>query len=369
MDTAHVLSPLRRPDRRGWLRGAPPPRWVRVLPVALIAGVAVATAVSHDPLDIGFLLGAIPPLAVLSYGPLATALLGTAAITLLNIPALQLNRPGDTDLWTLGFVAALSVFVSFVRSHRDAQLDLERTTAEAAQRALLPPLPEAVGPVRCTGLYRAAQRGTLVGGDFYDVRDGPYGVRAVLGDVEGHGLAAIGTVASLLGAFREAVLDQPDLESVAGRLDRRLTVDSAAARHADLFATAVLLEFARDVRSVRVLACGHPPPVLLRAGTATDIKVEACTPLGLGLADSTPHRGVTVRLEPGDRLFLASDGVFEARDPAGAFYPLTQRLALLNGDDRATLPDRVWEDLLRHTRSIHDDVTMLVLAPRPPERP
>ncbi|GAA3309469.1 PP2C family protein-serine/threonine phosphatase [Streptomyces cinereospinus] len=369
MGTAHVPSPLRQRDLRGWLRGAPPPRWVRVLPVALIAGVAVATAVSHQPLDIGFLLGAIPPLAVLSYGPLATALLGGAAIVLLHVPALQINRPGDTDLWTIGFVAVLSVFVSFVRSHRDAQLDLERAIAEAAQRALLPPLPEVVGPVRCSGLYRAAQRGTLVGGDFFDVRDGPYGVRAVLGDVQGHGLAAVGTVASLLGAFREAVLDDPDLESVAGRLDRRLTVDSAQARRAELFATAVLLEFARDVRSARVVACGHPPPVLLRAGRATDLGVEACTPLGLGLADAAPHRALTVPLEPGDRLFLASDGVFEARDPAGAFYPVAERLALLNGDGPATaLPDRVWQDLLRHTRSIHDDVTMLVLVPGAPRR-
>ncbi|GGT16850.1 PP2C family protein-serine/threonine phosphatase [Streptomyces chromofuscus] len=367
---AHVLSPLRHGDRRGWLRGAPPPRWVRILPVALMAGVAAATTISHEPLDIGFLLGAIPPLAVLSYGPLATALLGGAAIVLLHIPALQLNRPGNTDLWTIAFVALLSVFVSFVRSRRDAELDLERTIAEAAQRALLPPLPEAVGPVRCTGLYRAAQRGALVGGDFYDVREGPYGVRAALGDVQGHGLAAIGTVASLLGAFREAVLDQPDLESVADRLERRLTVDTADARHVDLFATAVLLEFARDVRSVRVVACGHPPPVLLRAGTATEIGVEACTPLGLGLAGTAEHRGRTVRLEPGDRLFLASDGVLEARDPAGAFYPLTERLALLTRvDGRAPLPERVWADLLRHTRSIHDDITMPALAPGPPEQP
>ncbi|MFC9910748.1 PP2C family protein-serine/threonine phosphatase [Streptomyces sp. NPDC127197] len=366
MEKASVLSPLRHRDRQSWLRGAPPPRWVRVLPVALIVGVGVATGLSDDALDIGFLLGAIPPLAVLSYGPLGTAVLGALTITLLHIPALQLNRPGDTDLWTIVFVSAMSVFVAFVRRHRDVQLDIERTTAEAAQRALMPPLPEGVGPVRCWGLYRAAQRGTLVGGDFYDVRDGPYGVRAVLGDVQGHGLAAVGTVASLLGAFREAVLDQPDLEAVAGRLDRRLRVDSASARHAELFATALLLEFTRDARSVRIVTCGHPPPVLLRAGTATDIGVEPSMPLGLGLADGIPQGALSVFLEPGDTLVLASDGVLEARDRTGAFYPLTERLTVLAEHDPAALTDRVWADLLRHSRVIRDDVTMLVLAPRPP---
>ncbi|MES4832725.1 serine/threonine-protein phosphatase, partial [Streptomyces anthocyanicus] len=138
-----VSAPPRRgEDRRSWLSGAPPPRWVRVLPPALVAAICAATLLSDEPLEIGFLLGAIPPLAVLSYGPLATAVLGGVVIVLLHIPALQLDRPGDADLLTIVFVAVLSVFVSFVRSRRDAQLGLERTVAEAAQHAVVPPLPE-----------------------------------------------------------------------------------------------------------------------------------------------------------------------------------------------------------------------------------
>ncbi|CUW26154.1 Stage II sporulation protein E (SpoIIE) [Streptomyces reticuli] len=125
---------------------------------------------------------------------------------------------------------------------------------------MLPPLPERVGRVGCAAFYRAAQDGTLVGGDFFDVRQGPYGVRAVMGDVQGHGLSAVATVVSLLGAFREAALDQPDLESVAARLDRRLAVDSADVRHAELFATALLLEFAAGSaavhKAVRALGAG-----------------------------------------------------------------------------------------------------------------
>ncbi|MFI2410804.1 PP2C family protein-serine/threonine phosphatase [Streptomyces sp. NPDC018947] len=355
----------RSEDRRGWLRGAPPPRWVRALPPVLIVAICAATLISHDPLDIGFLLGAIPPLAVLSYSPLATALLGGAVVALLNIPAFQLDRPGNTDLLTIVFVSVLSVFVSFVRSRRDAQLDLERTVAEAAQRAVAPPLPERVGAVGCTGLYRAAQRGTLVGGDFFDVREGPFGTRAVMGDVQGHGLAAVATVASLLGAFREAVLDQPELVSVAARLDRRLLTDSADARHAELFATAALLEFSADAREVRVVVCGSPPPLLLRGASATELKVSPWTPLGLGLADAGAIEVSTFSLLPGDRLFLASDGVVEARDDRGAFYPLADRLAAFAAGESAALAERVWADLVRFSATVDDDVTMLVLTPSP----
>ncbi|MFJ8810968.1 PP2C family protein-serine/threonine phosphatase [Streptomyces sp. NPDC102490] len=366
MRKVSVPRPRRGEDRRSWLSGAPPPRWVRVLPPALVVGICAATLLSDEPLEIGFLLGAIPPLAVLSYGPLATAVLGGVVIALLHIPALRLDRPGDADLLTIVFVAVLSVFVSFVRSRRDAQLGLERTVAEAAQRAVAPPLPERVGAVRCTGLYRAAQRGTLVGGDFFDVRDGPFGVRVVMGDVQGHGLSAVSTVASLLGAFREAVLDQPDLASVARRLDRRLLVDSADARHAELFATAALLEFSADALEVRVVVCGNPPPLLLRGADATELEVSPWTPLGLGLADAASIEACTVSLRPGDRLFLASDGVVEARDDSGAFYPLAERLRTLAGEDSAALPDLVWADLARFGPDVQDDVTMLVLTPSPP---
>ncbi|MFH9548166.1 PP2C family protein-serine/threonine phosphatase [Streptomyces sp. NPDC051445] len=350
--------------RRGWLRGAPPPGWVRALPVVLVAGVCVVTLASPEPLDIGFMLGAIPPLAVLSYGPVATALLGAAVVVMLNVPAFQLDQPGQADLLTTIFVALLSVFVSFVRHRRDVQLDLERTIAEAAQNALVPPVPERVGPVACAGLYRTAQRGTLVGGDFFDVRTSAYGVRAVLGDVQGHGLTAVATVASLLGAFREAVLDQPDLEEVAARLDRRLVVDSARVAHAELFATAVLLEFAPGADAVRIVVCGHPPPVLLRDGAATEVDLVPWTPLGLDLPEHAPLAAHNLPLRPGDRLFLASDGVSEARDTAGVFYPLLDRLpALAAGADPATTADRVWTDVLRYSPTVHDDVTMLVLAP------
>ncbi|MET8828468.1 PP2C family protein-serine/threonine phosphatase [Streptomyces sp. NPDC004610] len=402
----------RNRDERDWLRGAEPPRWVRVLPVALFVVVTAATLISRDALDIGFLLGAIPPLTVLSYGPLATAVMGGLVVTVLNVPRTHLNQPGNTDLLALVFVVLLSVFVSYVRSHRDAQLITERAVGEAVQRAVVPPLPERVGRIGCFGLYRAAQRGTLVGGDFFDVRDGPYGVRAVMADVQGHGLGTVPTVVSLLGAFREAVLDQRDLAGVASRMDRRLTTDAPDppdgpdAGTTELFATAALLEFAPDARSVRIVVRGHPPPLLLRDGRVREIGVPPGLPLGIAALAGDPPKEITLSLEPGDHLFLASDGVWEARDDSGAYYPLRERLLLIAGEvgvageggdvgaggevrragkadagvagevrragkadvgaggvDPDALMAGVWADLVERCGEVGDDVTMLVLVP------
>ncbi|MEV0324442.1 PP2C family protein-serine/threonine phosphatase [Streptomyces sp. NPDC050658] len=350
------------------LHGAPRPRWLRWPPPVLLAVICAIQLATPETVDLSFLLAAVPPLAALSYGASATALFGGTVIMLLSLPRFNLGRPGDSDLLTVAFVALLSILFAWVRSRRDAQLVSVRTVAEAAQFAVLPPLPERVGPVRCAGLYRAAQGGTLVGGDLFDVRKGPCGVRALVGDVQGHGLAAVGTVASLLGAFREAVLDQPDLEGVANRLDRRLVVDSEQdeqTEHAELFATAVLLEFPGDASEVRLVSCGHPPPLLLRGGTVEEVDVTPGAPLGLGIAGVAPPEEVTVGLKPGDRLLAVTDGVTEARDASGAFYPLAERLSSFPvevWDDPALLTSAVWRDLVRFSGGVRDDVALLAFA-------
>ncbi|MET9495515.1 PP2C family protein-serine/threonine phosphatase [Streptomyces sp. NPDC006552] len=356
-------------EERAWLRGAPPPRWVRWLPVLLLVGLGALQAGSDQHLELGFLLAAIPPLAALSYGSAATALLGGLIVLLLALPAAGFGRPGNSDVLTVMFVSALSVLIAWVRSRRDEQLVTVRTVAEAAQFAVLPPLPDRVGTVRCAGLYRAAERGTLVGGDFFDVRRGPRGVRAVVGDVQGHGLSAVGTVAGLLGAFREAVLDQPDLAGVAARLDRRLVVDSAQEEHPELFATAVLLEFADDSSAVRIVSCGHPHPLLLRDGRVTELPVPSGAPLGVGIGGLAPLEALTVRLRPGDRLLALTDGVTEARDSAGRFYPLTARLPGWAAEEPAALTDALWRDVLRFAGTVRDDLTLLVFAPDAPDVP
>ncbi|MEV0258233.1 PP2C family protein-serine/threonine phosphatase [Streptomyces sp. NPDC050732] len=371
-----IRAAARRRDaeQRDWLlRGTPPPPWVRWPPPLLLLAIVLVQLVTPKTVDLSFLVAAVPPLAALSYGPAATAVVGGVVVALLSLPRFGLGHPGNSDELTISFIAVLSVVFAWVRSRREAQLVTVRTVAEAAQFAVLPPLPERVGRVRFAGLYQAAEHESLVGGDFFDVRRGPHGVRALIGDVQGHGLAAVGTVAALLGAFREAVIDKADLEGVAAQLDRRLVVDSAGQEHAELFATAVLLEFPDDASVVRVVSCGHPPPLLLRGPEVTELDVTSGAPLGLGIAGVAPPEGLTVPLLAGDLLFGLTDGVSEARDASGTFYPLDERLtALLKADpalldDPAALTEQVWADVVRYAGRVRDDVTMMVFAPGPLE--
>lgn len=359
-----------RREEPGWLHGAPPPRWARFAPAVALVVLCLAQWITPANVELGYFLAALPAVAAFSYGAAGTAAFAAVVLVLLGFPQFGIGHAQGTDLATVATVGLLSVVIAWVRRRRDAQLISVRTVAEAAQLAVLPPVPERVGRVRCAALYRAAQRGTLVGGDLFDVRAGPYGVRAVVADVQGHGLAAVGTVAALLGAFREAVLDDTELAAVAGRLDRRLLADAtdASVEHPELFATAVLLEFPPGRDLVRIVSCGHPPVLLLRGFAASEVDVAPGPPLGLGLSGADLPAVAELPLLPGDRLLAHTDGVTEARDAAGQFYPLSTRVPVLATDPGGLLA-AVWRDLVAFTDGgPRDDVALLVLSNTTGER-
>ncbi|MDI3423255.1 PP2C family protein-serine/threonine phosphatase [Streptomyces luteolus] len=364
----HRHAKARGGGQATWLRrGAGPPSWARLAPPLLLVVLGTVQILTPPEIELGLLLAATPPLAALAYGPVATGCMGAVALAVAALPTPVPEQPVHSDLLMIAFVAVLSVGISWVRCRRDAQLVSVGSVAEAAQLAVMPPLTEHVGRVRCAGLYRAAERGTLVGGDLYDVREGPWGVRALMGDVQGHGLAAVGTVAALLGAFREAVLDEPHLEGVAAKLDRRLVTDNARAEHAELFATALLLEFVPGAPTVRILSCGHPPPLLLRTGAAEELAPEPGTPLGLGLTAYAPPDRLLLDLAPDDQLLAHTDGLSEARDAQGELYVPVARFDALPLEVREGEPEllvsALWRDLRGFAGEVKDDVALLVLAP------
>lgn len=355
-------------DYRGFSRQARP-EWLRWIPLPVLVAAALLEVLSPESVGLTFLVGASPLLAAVACGPFLTTVYGVASVAVAawlfahDDEVAGIGLSGHNELVVVLGVAVVGVLAAAVRTRYDRRLNRVGTIAEAVQLAVLPRLRGRVGDVECAALYRSAQRDAIVGGDLFDVRETPHGVRAIIGDVKGHGLDAVSNMAALLGAFQEAVLDMPTLTEVAERLERRLVIDNTE-RDTEQFATALIIGFPPD-GGVELVVCGHVPPrILSGGGVVRRVHTEAAPPLGLGAL--VPNRPRAIRLDwhPDDILFACTDGAVEARDAGGGFYPLDRRLAELTTGTPPPLPRLtrgVWEDLRRFTPEINDDVALLAL--------
>jgi phosphoserine phosphatase RsbU/P len=301
-----------------------------------------------------------PPILAASFvGPKRTVAVGVLALA----AAVGYGRAVGVDLLAgsqgvpavaIGVATVLSGVVARVRVEREGRLRAVTRVAEVAQRALLGGVPAALGSLRLAVLYASASAEASIGGDFYEAVETPHGVRLLVGDVRGKGLDAVRLAGVVLGSFRDAAQDRPDLAQVAAALDRSVT----RAIGPEDFVTAVAVQVLGDGSAV-VVNCGHPAPLLVRGGRATELDPpEPAPPLGLGPRPE-PLR---LRLALGDRILLYTDGASEAR-AGGGFFPLqaAAAFALVSADLEAGL-ESLWAELQRHVAGqLDDDVALLLI--------
>jgi phosphoserine phosphatase RsbU/P len=252
---------------------------------------------------------------------------------------------------------ALAIVIAVIRDQRENKLI---RIADNVQRAILRPLPAELGGVAFASHYQSATPGTLVGGDLYDLTMTQFGPRLIVGDVKGKGLEAVGRCAAVIGAFRELVFAESDLCTLAVRMDNRLSAEMGI----EDFVTVILAEFGAG--EVRMVNCGHHPPVKVGQssgmGTIEVVAPQlAAAPLGLS---SRPCQQDIV-LKQGDRLMFYTDGLVEARDHAGRFLDLDERVVdALAAPRLDACVQRVSGLLLEHTgHALGDDVLLVVCEP------
>ncbi|GAA1940214.1 PP2C family protein-serine/threonine phosphatase [Kitasatospora viridis] len=277
---------------------------------------------------------------------------------------------GGLEVANTLFAVAIGVAVNRVVARHGRRLAVVRSVAEAAQHAVLPAPPARIGPLAVAARYQAAQHEALIGGDAYAVEQGPNGPRVLIADVRGKGLGAVSAVAVLLGAFREAAEQADNLTELADRLDhslaRALATEAGAEYRLEGFVTALLGEFTPTADRIHLLSCGHPPAYLC---TGTRVEALAATdpglPLGVGLPGLPRAAPDSWPFAAGDSLLLVTDGITEARDPAGSFYdPLTR----LRGRGPFARPqdliDTLTADVHRFTGGPRDDDTAVLALTR-----
>jgi serine phosphatase RsbU (regulator of sigma subunit) len=244
--------------------------------------------------------------------------------------------------------------------------DLRREANLRLQRGLLPrPLLDDPA-LTATTRYRPGGS-NVIGGDFFDTVQLPDGsVRAIVGDVCGHGPDEAALGVSMRIAWRALVLAGTDETAVLPMLERLLLVE----RIEDLFVTVCDLTVRPDRRSVAYRLAGHPAPLLID-GTVHQLRDER---RGLPLGIAPDARWETHEHPvPGEwSVVMFTDGLFEVRRGEGSErLGLEGLIALLepllgHGDDGAQL-DRLLELIeASHGGPLDDDVAVLALRAHPP---
>ncbi len=250
----------------------------------------------------------------------------------------------------IGALAALALALganSRLASSRARRLARQRSEllddVGLLQAALLPALPQRLGPVGTSAAYRPAS-GPGAGGDFYDVfalGDGQLAV--IVGDLSGHGREALPhttLVRFTLRAYLEAGLSpRSALQTAAAVLERQL---------GGSFATVVAATYHPRDRTLIYACAGHPPPVVIGSQSITPITVCSSPPIGVG--QPTGMRQTIVSLPGRSLACFYTDGVVEARVAGELFGAgrLAQKLAELGPESGATtLLERVADECER----------------------
>jgi serine phosphatase RsbU (regulator of sigma subunit) len=340
-----------------------------LLPIALIVVITVVDMQAPTNVHLGPALVIAPAITPSFAGPRTTAAVGGLALAAQILIGFTHGGIGTSNhvvqIITLAVLAVILVVYSALRERHQAQLAQVRSVAEAAQHVLMWPLPEHIGPLRIASLYLAAEEEAQIGGDLYAATLDDGDVRVLIGDVRGKGLPAIGEAALILSSFRESAHRHLPLSELVGALEQSVTRYSAdlepEEEAGERFATALLVEIPDHDPITRMTSSGHPPPLLLSPGHVVTVPSLHPSP-PLGVQAGAEHTLDVFSFEPGDTLLLYTDGVVEARDARGRFYPLAERVARWTEDSPEALMHHLRRDLLAHAGGrLGDDAALIAL--------
>jgi phosphoserine phosphatase RsbU/P len=254
-----------------------------------------------------------------------------------------------------------------------ARLEEEMDAARALQLGMLPRQFPACSIAQPVAVHAVMQPAREVGGDLYDCfYAGDHTFCFLVGDVSGKGASAAmymartrSLVRITVELWREWRTDEVQPAQLAEAVNRELCQNNDER----MFVTLFLGLFDTRTGILSFINAGHPAPHLLRTGGAA-AQIEAKPGLPLGVRAQAKYEGRTLALQPGDAMFVCSDGVFEALNEKGDLFSiarLNQELSAAGGEDPIEIVRIVKNAVDAFTGSAPkaDDVTALALRWRP----
>jgi sigma-B regulation protein RsbU (phosphoserine phosphatase) len=234
-------------------------------------------------------------------------------------------------------------------------LEHDLTLAASMQRALLPRADWSTAGWEARYHY---QPSNLVSGDYCDLIESDGAFLFLLGDVAGKGVAASMLMSHLHATFRALAGQNLPLQQMVAHANRLFCESTTAGQFATL-----IVGRAWANGKVEYASAGHLPLLHL---SGKGVCSRAATGMPLGMFCDTVFPVCQLSLDPGDSLFLYTDGLTESFNPAGVEYGVN-RVEAMASRYAAVHPEKMLAGCLEEIRNFSsagkrtDDLTLLVL--------
>lgn len=202
-----------------------------------------------------------------------------------------------------------------------------------------------------------------VGGDFYDFFPvGEDRLAFLIADVSGKGVPASLFMVVAKTLLQSRIAEEDALDAAVADVNDRLCIGNENG----MFVTAWIGILTLSTGVLTYVNAGHNAPLIGNPKKGYSYLTENSGFVLAGMEGVTYVRH-KLRMEPGDVLFLYTDGVTEMNDAAGSLYGEERLKALLDGSGEAA-PEKLAEAVMKDIRQFQgraeqfDDVTMLVIA-------
>lgn len=255
----------------------------------------------------------------------------------------------------------------------ETRLDADLLLAKSIQMASLPNVFPAFPGRNDFQLHASTEPAKEVGGDFYDFfLLGNDKLVISIADVSGKGIPAAMFMMRGKAAIKNLATSGLAINEAFDRANSNL----CQSNDTNTFITEWLAVIDLNTGLMQYINAGHNAPLMRHSGQQYEFINDKQPNLPLGAFDGLPYTVKTMQLQPGDELFLYTDGVSEAENPDAEIYGDDRLLAAINAipDAEKLEPKDVCTAISASLKTFvngaeqSDDITMLCFKWCPSEK-
>jgi serine phosphatase RsbU (regulator of sigma subunit) len=209
----------------------------------------------------------------------------------------------------------------------------------------------------------ASYPASSTGGDYFDFIPVTKSLLDIaVGDVSGHGVGPALLMSSTRAYIRMLSLMRKPVADVLTGANQALSNDIQGGK----FVTLLLLRLNLDTRVITHASAGHGPGYVINATGDVELEMSSTgIPLGI-LSDAAFRVSPSFQLQPGNVVFLYTDGLVEARATDGSMFGVERALNIVRRHRRETANEilrRIYESVMVFTDKAEqrDDISAVVI--------